>query len=55
MREWAKVLGISEGSIEGRINRLGWSVEEALSTPAFKIGQKRPKPILERVEAEADQ
>lgn len=31
--EWAKELRMSFGKLEARINRYGWSTEEALSTP----------------------
>ena len=30
---WAEVLGISYNTLHGRITRLGWSVEKALTTP----------------------
>lgn len=33
MAEWAERLGVSQDVIECRINRNGWTVDEALSTP----------------------
>lgn len=33
MSEWAEILGISQDAIKDRLNKLGWSVEKALSTP----------------------
>ncbi len=32
--DWAKKLGLKPNTIRGRLNRLGWSVEKTLSTPA---------------------
>lgn len=31
--EWARRLGINQGTLQSRLDRLGWSVERALSTP----------------------
>ncbi|WFU76588.1 hypothetical protein [Bradyrhizobium sp. CB2312] len=42
--EWAKLTGISSDTITKRLN-LGWSAEEALTTPVGKQGRK-PKPAL---------
>ena len=33
MRQWADELGVSYNLIRDRINKLGWSVEDALTTP----------------------
>lgn len=33
MAEWAEEIGISADAIKDRLNKLGWSVERALSTP----------------------
>jgi hypothetical protein len=33
LTDWAKELGISRSLLSGRINKLGWSVERALTTP----------------------
>lgn len=37
---WAEELGIPSGSIRDRLKG-GWTVEQALSTPRFKPGQRR--------------
>lgn len=34
--KWCRETGISRGSLIGRLDQLGWSVEEALSTPTKK-------------------
>lgn len=41
--DWAQRTGISSDTLAKRLN-LGWSVEEALTTPVGKQGRK-PKPI----------
>ena len=41
MTAWAEELGLSRGAIKGRLKN-GWSVEETLSTPPLRFGQKRP-------------
>lgn len=41
MTQWAEELGLSYYTIRTRMNKLGWTVEETLSTPA---GQPRKKP-----------
>lgn len=33
LAEWARITGISDGTIRKRIDRLGWTICEALSTP----------------------
>lgn len=33
LAEWCTFTGMKEGTIRGRIDKLGWSVEKALSTP----------------------
>ena len=33
--EWAEIVGLSQGIINGRLNRYGWSVEDALSLPRY--------------------
>ena len=33
MAEWARITGISYAKIKGRINKCGWDVESALTTP----------------------
>ena len=40
--EWARILGVKRELLRDRIHRLGWSVDEALSTP--------PKPINNLIE-----
>ena len=45
LSQWARELGFTVQLIKDRINRYGWSVEEALSTPVLAPGQyikKRP-------------
>lgn len=39
MSQWARELGFTVQLIKDRINRYGWSVEEALSTPVLAPGQ----------------
>lgn len=41
---WAKEVGLNRPALYDRINRHGWSVEEALTIPA---GQRRKKPEVE--------
>lgn len=41
MRQWADELGLGYFTLAARLNRYGWTVEEALSTPA---GQPRNNP-----------
>ena len=41
MTAWGEELGLSRGCIKCRLKN-GWSVEEALSTPPLRVGQKRP-------------
>jgi hypothetical protein len=38
--EWAEVTGISREVLKGRLQRYGWSVEEALTTPARPLLRK---------------
>lgn len=38
MGEWAEILGIPDYLIKNRIDRRGWSIEEALSTPTMGRG-----------------
>lgn len=35
--EWVEILGINQGTLSSRINRYGWSIERALSTPVKKV------------------
>lgn len=37
----ATMVGLSQDVLKSRIHRYGWSVEEAVSTPAMKRGQRR--------------
>lgn len=37
--EWARILGVKRELLRDRINRLGWSVDEAFSTPPSPINQ----------------
>lgn len=39
--EWAEVLGISKKVLTDRLNKQGWSVEKALTTPIMR--NRRPK------------
>lgn len=44
MTAWAEELGLSRGVIKDRIERLGWSIEDALMTPIMsKFGPQREK------------
>ena len=38
--EWAEILGIKMGTISQRINKYGWSVERALTTPPGPQGKR---------------
>ncbi len=40
---WSDETGIPQISIIDRVGKLGWSVEEALSTPRFTTGQRRKR------------
>lgn len=35
MSQWANALGMSTDRLDGRINKLGWTIERALTTPAL--------------------
>ena len=37
--EWARILGVKRELLRDRINRLGWSVDKAFSTPPSPINQ----------------
>lgn len=39
IRIWERRLGLGRQVLDGRIDRYGWSVERALSTPALQKGQ----------------
>jgi hypothetical protein len=41
MTAWEEELGLPRSTIKHRLKN-GWSVEEALSTPRLRVGQKRP-------------
>lgn len=34
--EWSRILGISNGVLKDRLLKLGWSVEDAFTTPVLK-------------------
>jgi hypothetical protein len=36
LTEWAEHIGISRGGLKERLNKLGWSIEKALTTPPHK-------------------
>lgn len=38
---WTEELGIKIKTLDSRINKLGWSIEKALTTPVRKIKQRR--------------
>lgn len=40
--QWGREFGFKRGVVEARINR-GWSIEEALSTPASRNNPRKPK------------
>lgn len=35
VKEWADITGLSQSTIDGRINRYGWSTEDALTLPLY--------------------
>ena len=37
MAEWGEITGIGASTIEGRLNRCGWTIESALSTPKLSM------------------
>lgn len=39
MAEWAKQIGISEATLHRRINKLHWSMEQAITTPVKRKGE----------------
>ena len=39
--EWANQLGIPNDTLRVRINKLHWSIEKALTTPARKLNRKK--------------
>lgn len=41
LAEWAEEVGISRGCLSLRINRRGWTVEEALTTPPLKSARRK--------------
>lgn len=40
MAEWSKILNIESYNLENRLNKYGWSIEKAFSTPVRKIKKK---------------
>lgn len=40
MAEWSKILNIESYNSENRLNKYGWSIEKAFSTPVRKIKKK---------------
>jgi hypothetical protein len=45
LSQWARDTGINEKLLHGRLRRLGWSVEDALTTPLDLSCQRRRSPI----------
>lgn len=43
MAEWARVMDMPYARLEGRLNRLGWSIGKALLTPSDKHNDYSPK------------
>ena len=41
MAEWAEITGIRQDTIKDRLNKLGWSEEEAVTIPTMRMGGKR--------------
>ena len=39
--EWAEITGIKRDTIKDRLNKLGWSEEEAVTIPTMRMGGKR--------------
>lgn len=44
LKQWAKEMGIPRDTIAYRIDRLGWTVTDALTTPPALNGPQGPKP-----------
>lgn len=40
LTEWSRIVGINSGTLYHRINRLGWSIEEALTLTPSHISQR---------------
>ena len=41
LTEWSRIVGINSGTLYGRINKLGWSIEESLTLPPSHISQRK--------------
>ena len=49
---WSRKLGIERGTIQSRLNKQGWSVEKALTTPVVKRANKVQSKINKESKAE---
>lgn len=43
--DWSRISGINLGTLTSRVLRLGWTIDQAISTPAAKIGNRAPRKI----------
>lgn len=41
IQDWAKYLGIKQVTLRARINKLGWSIEDAFTTPVKKCSRNK--------------
>ena len=39
--EWSEITGIKQDVIKDRLNKLGWSEQEAVTIPTMRMGGKR--------------
>lgn len=46
MAEWERIKGMNPGRLSARLNKLGWSVEKALTEPRHNTGGRYPKCLV---------
>lgn len=44
-RAMCETWGVSPGTVSARLHKMGWSLKNALTTPALKRSQWRPYPV----------
>lgn len=54
MTQWAKLTGLKRETIRDRIDKSGWSVEEALTTPTMPNDKTRQQCKTKKKDGEAD-
>lgn len=54
LAEWVEVTGLHRRTIADRIDRLGWSADDAMSKPAGRQGQRKRKDGSERARSTPD-